>query len=36
VLNLPKREIVTEIITGDTPEQIAEKLADKIMVEKVL
>jgi len=36
VLNLPKREIVTEIITGDTPEQIAEKLADKIMAEKVL
>jgi len=36
VMNLPKREVVTEIINGDTPEQIAEKLADKIMSEKVL
>jgi len=28
--------LAQRIITGDTPEQIAEKLADKIMAEKVL
>ena len=36
VMNPPEREIVTEMITGDSPEEIAEKLADKIMEEKVL
>jgi electron transfer flavoprotein beta subunit len=30
------REITTEIIDGDSPQDIAEKLADKIMGEKVL
>jgi electron transfer flavoprotein beta subunit len=36
ISNPPKREILTEIITGDNPEEIAEKLADKILEEKVL
>jgi len=36
VLNPPKREILTEIITGNTPQEIAEKLAEKIIEEKVL
>jgi electron transfer flavoprotein beta subunit len=36
VKNTPIREISTEIITGDRPEDIAEKLADKIIEEKVL
>lgn len=32
----PAREVKTEIITGDSPQEIAEKLADKILEEKVL
>ncbi len=36
VMNPPLREVKTEIITGETPQEIAEKLADKIMEEKVL
>jgi electron transfer flavoprotein beta subunit len=32
----PAREIKTEIITGDSPQDIADKLADKILEEKVL
>lgn len=36
LLNVPVREVKTEIISGDTPQQIAEKLADKILEEKVL
>lgn len=36
VMNPPAREVVTEIITGDSPQEIAEKLADKILAEKVL
>jgi len=32
----PAREITTEMIEGDSPQDIAEKLADKIMGEKVL
>jgi len=36
VMNPPKREITTELIHGDNPKEIAEKLADKIMAEKVL
>ncbi|MCC7119506.1 MAG: electron transfer flavoprotein subunit beta/FixA family protein [Anaerolineales bacterium] len=32
----PARETAAEIITGETPEEIAEKLADKIIAEKVL
>jgi electron transfer flavoprotein beta subunit len=36
VENPPAREITTEIITGDSPKEVAEKLADKILAEKVL
>jgi len=36
IMNPPSREVKTEIISGDSPEEIAEKLADKIMEEKVL
>jgi electron transfer flavoprotein beta subunit len=36
VINPPTREIKTEIITGDSPQEIAEKLVDKILEEKVL
>ncbi|MFN2195059.1 MAG: electron transfer flavoprotein subunit beta/FixA family protein [Anaerolineales bacterium] len=36
VYNPPSRDISTEIITGDSPQDIAEKLADKILAEKVL
>jgi len=36
VLNPPAREITTEIVTGDSPAEVAAKLADKIMAEKVL
>jgi electron transfer flavoprotein beta subunit len=36
VMNPPVREITNEIITGDSPQEIAEKLADRIMAEKVL
>jgi electron transfer flavoprotein beta subunit len=36
VMNPPLSEITNEIITGDSPQEIAEKLADKIMSEKVL
>ena len=36
VSNPPKRDVVCEIITGSSPEEIAEILADKIMAEKVL
>jgi electron transfer flavoprotein beta subunit len=36
VMNPPVREITTEIITGDSPQEIAEKLVDKILEEKVL
>lgn len=32
----PARETVVEIITGESPEEIADKLADKIIAEKVL
>lgn len=34
--NPPARDISTEIIEGDSPSEIAEKLADKIMAEKIL
>jgi electron transfer flavoprotein beta subunit len=34
--NPPQREIKTEMITGATPQEIAELLADKILAEKVL
>ena len=36
IANPPAREITTEIITGSSPQEIAEKLADKILAEKVL
>jgi electron transfer flavoprotein beta subunit len=36
VLNPPVREITNELIEGGSPEEIAAKLADKIMEEKVL
>ena len=36
IMNPPVRETVCEIIKGETPEAIAEALADKIMAEKVL
>ncbi|MBN2549557.1 MAG: electron transfer flavoprotein subunit beta/FixA family protein [Anaerolineales bacterium] len=36
VMNPPVREVTTEMITGDSPQDIAEKLADKILGEKVL
>ena len=36
VMNPPVREISNEIIEGGSPQEIAEKLADKIMAEKVL
>lgn len=36
ISNPPTRETVCEIITGETPEAIAETLADKILAEKVL
>lgn len=36
VMNPPAREVTTEIITGSSPQEIAEKLADKMIGEKVL
>ncbi len=36
VINAPAREVKTEIITGSSPKEIAEQLADKILSEKVL
>jgi electron transfer flavoprotein beta subunit len=36
LMNAPVREVATELITGDSPQDIAEKLADKILAEKVL
>jgi electron transfer flavoprotein beta subunit len=36
VLNPPVREVKTEIITGDSPQEIAEKLAERVFEEKVL
>lgn len=36
VMNPPVQEITNEIIEGSSPQEIAEKLADKIMAEKVL
>jgi electron transfer flavoprotein beta subunit len=36
LMNPPAQETVTEIIAGETPEAIAEILADKILAEKVL
>lgn len=36
VLEPEQKEIVTEIITGDTPEEQAQNLVDKLIAEKVL
>jgi electron transfer flavoprotein beta subunit len=36
VVNPPAREVKTELISGDSPQDIAEKLAEKILEEKVL
>ena len=36
VMNPPQHEIMNEIIEGESPEDIAEKLVDKILAEKVL
>ena len=36
VMNPPIREITNEIISGDSPQEIAEALVDRIMAEKVL
>ncbi len=36
IMNPPSREVTCEIIQGGSPEEIAEKLADKIIAEKVL
>ncbi len=36
LMNPPEREVTTEIIEGDSPEDKAKKLAEKIMAEKVL
>jgi hypothetical protein len=35
-MNPPARETAVEMITGDSPAEIADKLADKILAEKVL
>jgi electron transfer flavoprotein beta subunit len=36
LMNPPVQETAIEMITGETPAEIAEKLADKIIAEKVL
>jgi electron transfer flavoprotein beta subunit len=36
ISNPPTRDVTTEIITGGSVQEIAEKLADKILAEKVL
>jgi electron transfer flavoprotein beta subunit len=36
VFNPPTREVKTEMIDGGSPQEIAEKLAEKILEEKVL
>ena len=36
VLNAPQRQVTTEMITGASPQEIAETLADKILAEKIL
>lgn len=36
IVNPPQRLVTTEMITGGSPQEIAESLADKIMAEKIL
>ena len=33
---LPTREVVTELVSGGSPQEVAENLAEKILAEKVL
>jgi len=36
IMNPPSREVTCEVISGGSPQEIAEALADKILAEKVL
>ena len=36
LMNAPVREVQTEMISGESPQEVAEKLAEKILAEKVL
>jgi electron transfer flavoprotein alpha/beta subunit len=36
LMNPPVRETAVEIVTGESPAEIADKLADKILAEKIL
>jgi electron transfer flavoprotein beta subunit len=36
IMNPPTRQVTTEMISGASPQEIAETLADKIMAEKIL
>jgi electron transfer flavoprotein beta subunit len=36
IFNPPQRQITTEIITGGSPQEIADSLAEKILAEKIL
>ncbi len=36
LMNPPQKQVTTEMITGESPQQIAETLADKILAEKIL
>jgi electron transfer flavoprotein beta subunit len=36
IFNPPQRQVSTEMITGSSPQELAETLADKIMAEKIL
>jgi electron transfer flavoprotein beta subunit len=36
VINPPARQVTVEMITGSTPQEMAEKLVDKVLAEKVL
>jgi electron transfer flavoprotein beta subunit len=36
IMNPPTRQVTTDMITGASPQEIAESLADKIMAEKIL
>jgi electron transfer flavoprotein beta subunit len=36
IMNTPSREVICELITGSSPQEIADTLAEKILAEKVL
>ena len=36
IMNPPQRQVTTEMITGGSPQEIGETLADKILAEKIL